>query len=208
MKLWSDSFSEGSRLREDYAFIKPHPTKHAELAKNRNPHLAWGELPDGVKSLVLIMHDADAPMSRDMVNKPDKTVPFDFPRTEFYNWVLVDIDPKNTPIQAGEFSKEVTAKGKPGPQGPNKTRQGLNDYTNWFMGNPNMAGNYFGYDGPGPAWNDERIHHYAVTLYALKEKRCPVEGNFTGKDVVNAMVGLIMAKVQMNCTYALYPKAR
>lgn len=208
MKLWSDTFGEGSKLRDDYVFMKPHPTQHAILSQNKNPHLAWGEIPRDAKSLVLIMHDSDAPQSRDFVNKTDKTLPFDAPRSEFFHWVLVDIPTSGSPIQAGEFSKLVTVKGKPGPAAPRGMRQGLNDYTTWFKGNLAMEGNYFGYDGAGPPWNDEKIHHYHFTLFAIKEKKFPIEGNFTGKDVVNALVGKVIEKTRLSCLYSIYPKAR
>jgi phosphatidylethanolamine-binding protein (PEBP) family uncharacterized protein len=46
-------------------------------------------------------------------------------------------------------------------------RHGINDYTNWFTSEANMRGDYYGYDGPGPPWNDALVHHYAFTLYAL-----------------------------------------
>ncbi len=83
MKLWSDTVGEGGRLRDDYVFIKPHPTQHAIMAGNKNPHSAWGEVSRDTKSLVLLMHDNDAPSNRDLVNKTDKTVPCDFPRVKF-----------------------------------------------------------------------------------------------------------------------------
>ena len=47
------------------------------------------------------------------------------------------------------------------------------------------------------------------TLYALKEKKCPVTDVFTGKDVLNAISGgMVLEKAQMKCTYAIHPKAR
>ncbi len=209
MKIWSDSVSDGSRLREEYAFLKPHNTHHAELGKNRNPNFAWGEMPEGTKSLVIVMHDIDAPTSRDFVNKAGKVVPYDYPRTEFYHWAAVDLDTK-TFVQPGEFSKEVTVKGKPGPAGARGTRQAINDFTEWYKGNAAMEGIYSGYDGPAPPWNDEKLHTYVFTLYALKEKRCPVEGNFTCKDVLNTLTGsgLVLDKATLKCTYSLFPKAR
>jgi len=208
MKFWSDSFSDGTRLREEYAFIKPHPTAQAELAKNRNPHFAWGELPEGTKSLVIIMHDIDAPTSKDFVNKRDKMVPYDYPRQEFYHWAVVDLDPKVF-VPPAEFSKEVTIKGKPGPAGVRNTRHALNDFTDWYKGNATMEGQYFGYDGPAPPWNDEKLHNYIFTLYALREKRCPIEGNFTAKDLLNALSGgVVLEKAQLRCTFAILPKAR
>jgi Raf kinase inhibitor-like YbhB/YbcL family protein len=209
MKIWSDSVSDGGRLREEYVFLKPHNTHHAELGKNRNPNFAWGEMPEGTKSLVIVMHDIDAPTSRDFVNKEGKMVPYSYPRTEFYHWAAVDLETK-TFIQPGEFSKEVTVRGKPGPVGPRGTRQAINDFTEWYKGNANMEGTYCGYDGPAPPWNDEKLHTYIFTLYALKEKRCPVEGNFTCKDVLNVLTGsgLVLDKATLKCTYSLFPKAR
>lgn len=207
MKFSSDSFGDGTRLGGEYVFLKPHLGHYAELAKNRNPHFSWAEMPEGTKSLVIVMHDIDAPTSRDFVNKVGKVVPHAYPRTEFYHWAVVDLEPK-TFVQSGEFSKEVTVKGKPGPVGARGTRHAINDFTEWYKGNPNMEGTYFGYDGPAPPWNDEKLHTYIFTLYALKEKRVPVEGNFTCKDVLNALTGLVLDKAMLKCTYAIYSKAR
>ena len=207
MKFSSDSFSDGSRLRDEYTFLKPHLSHHAELARNRNPHFSWGEMPEGTKSLVIILQDTDMPTSRDFVNKAGKVVPYDYPRTDFFHWGVVDLDTK-TFIQQAEFSKEVTVRGKPGPAGPRGTRHAINDITEMYKGNSIMEGTYSGYDGPAPPWNDEKIHNYIFTLYALKEKRCPVEGNFTCKDILNAMTGLVLDKAVLKCNFTLYGKAR
>ena len=207
MKLWSDGFKDGTRLPEEYAFAKPHPTQHAQLSKNRNPHLAWSGLPPDTQSLVLIVHDMDVPTKPDDVNQEGRTVPFGLSRADFFHWVLVDLSPAS-PIQAGQFSAGVTPHDKPGPQGPDGTRQGVNDYTGWFQGDKDMEGAYFGYDGPGPPWNDERLHHYFFTLYALQTKRCPVEGSFTGPQVLKAIEGSVLGKAVLSATYAIYPGAR
>ena len=50
-----------------------------------------------------------------------------------------------------------------------------------------MEGQYFGYDGPCPPWNDSRVHHYQFRLLALDLPRCPVEGIFTGPQVLAAV---------------------
>ena len=86
------------------------------------------------------------------------------PRIDFFHWVLVDIDPKSTEIKAGEFSSGITTRGKAGPGAPRGTRQGINDYTMWFSGDRDMSGDYYGYDGPCPPWNDSIVHHYVFTL--------------------------------------------
>ena len=207
MKLWSDSFKDGEKIQADFAFAKHHPESHVEMCPNRNPHLAWDGVPAGTKSLVLICHDTDVPTKPDDVNKEGRTVPASLPRTEFYHWVLVDLPADGKPITAGEFSKEITARGKAGPAGPRGTRQGKNDYTVWFSGDKDMEGTYFGYDGPCPPWNDEIVHHYHFTLYALDVDRCPVEGEFTGPEVVQAIEGHILDKVSITGLYAINPQA-
>jgi len=207
MKLWSDSFRDGSRIPERCAFGKYNPQTHVELSENRNPHLAWSDLPAGTKSLVLVCHDSDVPSKPDQVNREGTTVLASLPRVDFYHWVLIDLRPDSGPIAEGEFSNGVTPRGKPGPAAPRGTRQGLNDYTKWFAGDKEMGGNYFGYDGPCPPWNDEIVHHYHFTLYATDLDRCPVEGAFTGDDVKKAIQGHILGKAQITGLYAINPAA-
>jgi len=206
MKIWSDSFKDGARIPARCAFAKPHPDAHVEMSDNKNPQLAWSDLPAGTKSLVLICHDSDVPSQPDNVNKDGVTVPASLPRVDFYHWVLVDMAPDATPIAEGEFSSGITPKGKEGPAARRNTRQGVNNYTQWFAGDAEMAGDYFGYDGPCPPWNDEILHHYHFTLYATDLARCPVEGGFTAPDVLAAIQGHTIGKASVTGTYALNPK--
>ena len=208
MQISSDSFKNGERIPARCAFGKPNPQTHVELSDNKNPHLAWSGLPAGTKSLVLICHDVDVPSQPDNVNKDGVTVPASLPRVDFYHWVLVDLAPNAAPIGEGEFSDGITPKGKAGPEGPRGTRQGVNDYTQWFAGDDSMAGNYFGYDGPCPPWNDEIIHHYHFTLYATDLAQCPVQGAFTGPDVLSAIKGHVLGSASLVGTYAIYPHAK
>ncbi len=208
MKIWSDSFKNGERIPARYAFGKPNPETHVELSDNINPQIAWSDLPEGTRSLVLICHDSDVPTKPDNVNKEGMTVPAALKRADFYHWVLVDIAKNTSSIQEGEFCRGVTPKGKSGPSGPKGTRQGINNYMQWFEGDADMAGKYFGYDGPCPPWNDEIIHHYHFTLYALDVDRCPVEGEFSGDDVLKAIEGHDLDRASMVGTYAIYANAK
>ncbi len=205
MQLTSSAFQGNQPIPGEYAFAVPDPQQHVTLSANRNPPLAWSELPAGAKSLVLICHDPDVPSKPDDVNQEGRVVPADLPRVDFFHWVLVDLPPEPAAIQAGEFADGVTARGKAGPAGPRGTRQGINNYTDWFQGDEQMGGNYFGYDGPCPPWNDTLVHHYIFTLYALDAERCPVEGDFTGPAVLQAIAGHILAKASLTGTYSLNP---
>lgn len=208
MKVWSESFVHGGQIPERCAFGKYDPNTHVALSDNLNPHIAWSELPAGTKSLVLLCHDSDVPSRPDDVNQEGRIVPASLPRVDFFHWVLVDLAPDGPAIQEGEFSRGITPRGKPGPAGPRNTRQGLNHYTDWFASDPEMKGDYYGYDGPCPPWNDEIVHHYHFTLYALDVVRCPVEGRFGGPEVLQAIERHVLAQVRITGTYAINPNAR
>ncbi len=158
MKFWSDSFKDGDPIPAECAFAEIDPASHVRLSANRNPHLAWDEVPAGTQSLVLLCHDPDVPSRGADVNQEGKTVPAALPRVDFYHWALVDIEPLRSAIEVGEFSDGVTPHGKPGPEILGSplpgARHGMNDYTGWFADDPDMAGDYYGYDGPCPPWND------------------------------------------------------
>lgn len=205
MKLTTSCFADGQKIPVECAFCAPDPETHASLSQNLNPDLSWSDLPPGTKSLVLLCHDPDVPSQPDDVNQEGRTVPASLPRIDFFHWVLVDLPANAAPITKGEFASGVTAKGKPGPAAPRGARQGVNDYTNWFAGDADMGGDYHGYDGPCPPWNDSIVHHYVFTLYALDVARCPVEGRFSGPDVRQAIEGHVLASATVMGRYALNP---
>src|SRR4051812_26259860 len=114
MKLWSDSFQDGAVIPGEFAFAVSDPKNHVALSSNKNPHLAWSDLPPGTKSLVLVVHDPDVPSRGDDVNQEGKTVPADLPRVDFFHWTLVDIPAGVAELAAGQFSSAVTTRGKAG----------------------------------------------------------------------------------------------
>lgn len=208
MKVWSDSFADGEAIPEKNAFGKHADEGHVALSDNRNPHVAWSEVPDGAESLVLIVHDPDVPSVGDDVNQEGRTVSASLPRVDFFHWVLLDVDPAKGSIAEGEMSAGVTARGKDGPDGPHGGRHGKNDYTGWFAGDADMGGDYYGWDGPCPPWNDEIVHHYWFTLFAVDVPRLDVEGDLTGPNVRAALAGHILDKASFHGTYAINPDAR
>ncbi|MBL8430301.1 MAG: YbhB/YbcL family Raf kinase inhibitor-like protein [Dechloromonas sp.] len=203
MKLTSNSFSDGQTIPGDYSFCIPDPAHHVCLGKNLNPHLTWSEAPAATKSFVIICHDPDVPSKGDDVNQEGRTVPATLPRVDFFHWVLVDLPATISEINESEFSSKVTPRGKPGPQAAQGSRQGINNYTDWFAGDNDMRGDYYGYDGPCPPWNDEIIHHYVFTVYALDLDRLSLEGKFGGPEVRAAMQGHILAEASLTGTYTL-----
>jgi Raf kinase inhibitor-like YbhB/YbcL family protein len=205
MHLSSSNITDGQAIPGDFAFCVPDPDSHATFAPNRSPALTWSEVPDGIRTFVITCHDPDVPTKPDDVNQEGREVPPDLPRTDFYHWVLVDLPARVTSIVDGEFSHGVTERGKD-QRGPYGARPGVNNYTDWFSGDPNMEGTYHGYDGPCPPWNDSLIHHYVFTVYATDLERCPVDGGFGGPDVLAAIEGHVLAKASLTGTYTLNPR--
>ena len=94
-------------------------------------------------------------------------------------------------------------RGKPVGRSPSGGVQGLNDYTGWFASDPAMKGDYAGYDGPCPPWNDERVHGYRFAIYALDVGTLGLSGPFTGHDVRKAMEGHVLGKAELIGLYTL-----
>ncbi|HEX7339152.1 MAG TPA: YbhB/YbcL family Raf kinase inhibitor-like protein [Rhodanobacteraceae bacterium] len=206
MQLTSDSFANGGVIPAPFAFGKPGDP--IALSDNRNPHLAWRDIPDGTRSFVLTCVDPDVPSKGDDVNQTGRTVPADLPRVEFVHWVMVDIPRECGELGEGSCSDGIVAHGKVDPVGPPGSRQGLNDYTGWFAGDEAMRGEYYGYDGPCPPWNDAIVHHYHFAIHALDVVTLNLTGRFDLDDVRRAMTGHVLARAEWVGTYAIHPEAR
>jgi Raf kinase inhibitor-like YbhB/YbcL family protein len=210
MKLTSDSFEDGGVLPDRLAFCKPDPDSHVTLSDNLSPHLAWSDLPEGTRSLAIVCCDPDVPSKGDDVNQADREVPADLPRVDFYHWAMIELSPDRTGLAQGEVSRGVTAGGKAGPEGAFGTRTGVNSYREWFAGgdDESMKGDYHGYDGPCPPFNDSLIHHYHFTVYALDVDKVGVDGVFDCASVVDAVEGHVLASASIMGTFALNPRLR
>jgi Raf kinase inhibitor-like YbhB/YbcL family protein len=208
MILTTTAFAEGAPIPPEFAFGAMDAAAHVRLSANRNPDFAWTGVPASTKSLAMICHDPDVPSRGDDVNQEGRIVPASLPRVDFFHWTLIDLPSDTPPIARGEFADGVIARGKPGPHAPRGARQGTNDYTGWFAGDKDMSGNYFGYDGPCPPWNDAIVHRYVFTLYALDVPRIPVDGIFSGADVRKAITGHVLAQAAIGGRYTLNPAIR
>lgn len=206
MQVTSSSFKDGGAIPAEFAFCAIDAKTHATLSQNRNPQLSWAGAPAGTKSFAIVCHDPDVPSKGDDVNQEGRVVPRSLPRVDFFHWVLVDLPPSLAAVPAGEFASSVTPRGKPGPAAAHGARQGVNDYTGWFASDKDMSGNYFGYDGPCPPWNDEIAHHYVFTVFALDVASLAVEGAFTGVQARAAMAGHVLAQAWITGLYTLNPK--
>jgi len=208
MQLTSDSFANNEPMPDRTGFGIPDAENHMTLGQNLSPHLRWTGVPAEAKSLVLLCNDPDVPTDTANAGVEGTVIPADMPRRDFCHWIMVDIAAEDGEIAEGACSTEVTLHGKKNPSGPAGTRQGINDFTTFTAGNPDMEGEYFGWDGACPPWNDERVHAYDFILFATDLEKCPVEDGFTWSDVEKAIEGHILAEAKIVGTYTLNPALR
>jgi len=206
MKLSSLTLIDGAVIPARHALGVPGAGGPVPGA-NRSPQLSWSGFPAATRSFALVCVDPDAPSVADDVNRSDRTVPHDLPRADFFHWLLVDMPPEVTSLAEAADADGLVPRGKPAGDTPLGVR-GLNDYTGWFAGDEAMAGQYGGYDGPWPPFNDERVHRYRFTIHALDVASLALPSPFSGRDVLAALSGHVLDQATITVTYALNPGAR
>ncbi|MCX7184723.1 MAG: YbhB/YbcL family Raf kinase inhibitor-like protein [Nitrosospira sp.] len=103
LTLISTSFSHDAEI----------PAHHTCDGRDISPELSWSKLPDGTKSLVLIVDDPDA---------PDPAAP----KMTWVHWMLYNIPPDANGLAEGVAAKDL----------PPGTLQGLNDWQRTGYGGP------------------------------------------------------------------------
>ncbi len=202
-----DGWADGGPIPEKFAFCRPADPGPVAMGDNRSPAIRWATGPEGTRSYAILCVDPDVPSKPDNVNKADAVVSADLPRVDFYHWVLVDIPASVTELPEGADGDGITPRGK-APGRCSVGVRGVNNYTDWFAGDPEMEGDYGGYDGPCPPWNDEMVHRYRFTVYALDVPSLNLSGKFGGPDVLQAIEGHVLAQGTWVGTYTLNRKLR
>lgn len=207
MKVISNSFADNATIPDAYAFGIPDPKEHMTMGPNKSPHLVWSDAPGGTKSFVMLCVDVDVPTVFDNFNVEGKSIDKDMPRQSFMHGVLVDIPPSITELAEGAESEGVVPKGKPIGKVDHGVR-GANAFGAFMADNPDMAGDYGGYDGPAPPWNDELPHRYEFRVYALDVETLGLSGPFTGEQALEKMQGHILAEAKITGVFTLNPDLR
>ncbi len=198
MRIRSDSFSDGGAIPDRCAFGRPGAAAPCVDSDNRNPHLAWDDVPADTRSFALVCVDPDAPTVFDDAMRPDREIRADLARRDFIHWTMADLPASVREIAEGACSSGVVHGGKRDPAGPAGSRQGLNDY----------GSGHFGYDGPCPPWNDARPHRYCFRLYALDRATLELPARFGAADLQRAMRGHVLAEAAIHGAYTLNARLR
>ncbi len=205
MELTSTSFDDGAKIPPRIAFAVPADPGPVAFSENRNPHLRWVGAPDGARSFVVTCIDHDCPSAPDDVNQPDREIPASLPRVDFTHWLLANVPSSVNEIEEGSHSQSVTPRGKAADAAPLGVH-GQNDYTAWTSDDPELAGQWNGYDGSAPPWNDSIVHHYEFTVHALDVDALDLEPGFTLDELKAAMEGHVLDSASIVGVYASNPR--
>jgi phosphatidylethanolamine-binding protein (PEBP) family uncharacterized protein len=85
---------------------------------------------------------------------------------------------------------------------------GQNGFRGLFEGNPDLEGTYGGWDGPFPPWNDDHVHHYVTTVFALDADSVGLRPGFTLEQFRAAIEGHVLDEGQIVPIYTLNPSLR
>jgi hypothetical protein len=132
----------------------------------------------------------------------------DEPRVEFAHWLVVDLPRDVHELPEGAGGNGFVAHGR--PPGPTAVGgvQGENGYRGLFEGNADLEGTYGGWDGPFPPWNDEHVHRYVTTAYALDVESLALGAGFDLDAFRRAIDGHVLASAEIVPTYTLNPALR
>lgn len=139
--------------------------KQIVFGENISPALNWNNPPKNTKSFALLLLDPDVPLDRSTVNVPGKTILSTAPRRTAYHWILIDIPNTVYSIAAGMASTK--------PINENKSIKNTKHTWANIVSYEDKTALSSSYVGPCPPSNDERIHHYIFTLYALNVPTVP-----------------------------------
>jgi Raf kinase inhibitor-like YbhB/YbcL family protein len=205
LRVSVDTFKDGEMIPNKYAFCMPAAQGHTAPGANFSPSISWSQGPRGTKSYAIVLYDTDSPAEqREKINKDGITMTSAIPRKTFFHWVLIDIPPRIRSLEEGAESDARVVHGKPATPAAAGVR-GLNDYTKVTANSDAMKGQYYGYDGPCPPWNDKIVHHYHFAVFALSVKSLNLPQDFDGGDALEVMKNKILAQGEVVGLYTQNP---
>jgi Raf kinase inhibitor-like YbhB/YbcL family protein len=205
----STSVADGQPIPETYAVAIPTAEGKAALGgRDLSPHLRWSGEPEGTRSFAISVVDPDVPADRTRMGVEGLLLGDDEPRVEFAHWLVVDLPPTVHGLPEGAGGDGFVPHGKPPEPPAHGAVTGQNDYRGLFEGNTELEGTYGGWDGPFPPWNDEHMHHYPTTVYALDVDSVGLRAGFTLEEFRAAIEGHVLDEGRIVPIYTLNPALR
>lgn len=185
MKVTVEDIAHGAPIPKKYALCQPTDDGKSKGGENTRPAIRWSGAPAATQSYAVVITDPDVPADFTDAGKDGKVVKADAKRQLFYHWALADI-----PASAREIP------GGPSYQAP-EMGVAASGSLEKYVDNPTQ------YGGPCPPWNDERVHQYHFTVYALNVATLPLPKDPTAAHVEAAAKKHAIASARVTGTYTL-----
>jgi Raf kinase inhibitor-like YbhB/YbcL family protein len=209
MTLESTSVAHDEPIDLVHVIATPTADGKAEMAgADRSPHLRWSGEPPGTRSFAISVVDPDVPADRTRMGVEGLPLDHTEPRIDFAHWLVVDLPPDVHELPEGAGGEGFVAHGRPPAPTSVGGVQGQNGYRELFEGNPDLEGTYHGWNGPFPPWNDEQVHRYVTTVYALGVETLGLEPGFTLEEFRAAIEGHVLDSAEIVPTYTVNPSLR
>jgi hypothetical protein len=185
MHVTVEGITPGAPIPEKYALCRPTDDGKSKGGDNVRPTIGWSGAPSDTQSFAVVVTDPDVPADFTDAGKDGKVVKRDAKRQLFYHWALADI-PATTHEIPGGPSYEAPEMGMAASGSLEK-----------YVDNPTQ------YGGPCPPWNDERVHTYHFTVYALDVAQLKLPKDPTAAQVEAAAKKHAKASASVIGTYTL-----
>ncbi len=182
LKVKLDGIADGHAIDPYFCSCRPDSWGGVKPGGNHSPAISWSGAPRETKSFALIAVDRDVPADFSPANKVGLTIPSDAERKAFYHWLLVHIPADVTGLGENDLA---------GIAGRNSMAE--------------KSKNANGYDGPCPPFNDERVHTYHFTVYALDVAALDLKPGFSGEEATVAIAGHILDQGEATGCYTTNP---
>jgi len=178
-----EGIESGKPIDAQFASCIANGAGATEPSANHSPVITWTGAPANTESFAVMVVDRDVPADFSLVNVPEHTIAEDAPRKSFFHWLMIDIPPVITRLDA-----RTESYGQKGRNSFGERARGAN-----------------GYDGPCPPFNDARVHTYHFLVYALGINSLGLADGFSGEQVEAAIKGHILAQGGVSATYTTNP---
>ncbi len=181
-----EGITAGKPIDDGFASCKADSGGGTVPAGNSAPIIRWTGAPAETLSFAVLVIDRDVPADFTQANRPDRAIPEDAQRRNFYHWLMVDIPPIISHLDAGTYTYAT---------------QGKNSFGDRARG-------AHGYDGPCPPFNDLRVHNYHFMVYALGVRTLGLAPGFSGEQAEKALQGHVLAHGELIGTYTTNPAVK
>ena len=186
IELTSSVFNRIRRIPIEYTctanYYYPEAGADFRYGEDRSPPLAWTGVPQGAKSLAIVVDDPDAMTLEKGITAPR------------VHWAIWNIPPEVTEL--AEHQATTTELASVGP----RTRQGANDLKTFGWAGPCPPPNITSIQRGGSSAPTQKPHGYRFRLFAL-DTELDVAAGATKNELLEAMEGHVLAGGELNGEY-------